>query len=439
MPRAPPLPHSPPSPSPPFASPPSPPAAPPSPPGTVGTGSFRAGDATAVWVAGESNVTFVLTVTRDTWVALGVSPSGQMSSSTGNPAVVTRWGAGGDSTSDYFVMTANSNSGVRAADVPAGGPTFTLLGHSRADGTSTVTFSLPYTDSCGTHELAACRDVATDFLLAHGGNDDLGYHASRTSVGVAISPTSDGAVSYRSIRLFVLHGVLMWVAWLVLAPAGALLARFGKGIQAKLPGSKKPLWFAMHRLLMPLAALLTLVGFGVGVEMVTEAGATAHGKLGYFLFVLTMLQPLNAVVRPGHGARWRAQWEVLHKAQGHALWLLALLSSVLGANLLDERRVGAGDFASEGALGAAALAFALAWTTLFAALLARELLARRAECALKGKTKASVSDDPTPIEMMRSSSQIACTARQSDGHMGPVTDTQESLKWKASRLKRNMA
>ena len=370
-----------------------------------------------MWVAGESNVTFVLTVTRDAWVSLGVTPNGAMSSSAGNPAVLSSWAADGAVSSEYYVLTANSNSGVTATAPPTGGPTFTLLSASRADGSSSVTFTLPYTDTCGAHELAVCRDVATRFLLAHGGGDAVGYHASSSSVGVAISPTSDGAVSYRSIDLFVLHGVLMWIAWLVLAPAGALLARFGKGIQARLPGSTKPLWFASHRLLMPLAALLTLVGFGVGVDMVSEAGATAHAKLGYLLFVLAMLQPLNAAVRPGHGARWRAQWEALHKAQGHALWLLALWSSVLGANLLDDRRVGAGDFVSEGALGAAALVFALTWTLLFAALLARELLAKRAAGAEGPKSAASGKGTGADVSM----------------------DVADHKMWRASKIKANMA
>lgn len=368
-----------------------------------------------MWVAGESNVTFVVTVTRDSWVALGVTPNGAMASSTGNPVVMTSWATDGDASSEYYVMTSNSRSGVNAASPPTAGPTFTLLGHSRADGSSSVTFTLPYTDTCGTHELAVCRDLTTQFLLAHGSNDEINYHASRSSVGVTISPTSDGAVSYRSIDLFVLHGVLMWAAWLVLAPAGAMLARFGKGIKAKLPGSEKPLWFATHRLIMPLVALLTLIGFSVGVDMVSEAAATAHAKIGYLLFVLAMLQPLNAVVRPKHGAKWRAQWEVLHKSQGHVLWLLALWSSVLGANLLDDRRVGAGDFASEGALGAAALVFAIAWTALFAVLLAKELLAKQAAAKEELETRAS-TDNAIEVEM-----------------------DVDSKKWRPSEMKSNMA
>lgn len=269
----------------------------------------------------------------------------------------------------------------------SGAATYTPISATRAGGTSVVSFALPYTDSCGAQELAVCRDVATNFLLAHGAGDAFkgaGIHPSGGYVGLGtlVSEAGGGGLIYPSLdSKYVLHAVLMWLAWLVLAPAGSLIARFGKKLEAKVGG--KPLWFAAHRVLMPTAAALTLGGFVTAVVMVgsENRAATTHAAMGYVVFCLAMLQPFNAVLRPHPGERWRQAWECLHKGQGHALWILGLWTGVLGGAKLDERRMLSGDFDNEDGCYHGALALAVLWTVAFVLLLAKQLLTPATESA----------------------------------------------------------
>ena len=118
-------------------------------------------------------------------------------------------------------------------------------------------------------------------------------------------------------------------------------------------------------------------GFIVAVVMVDGAhGASSHAVLGFLVFTGAMLQPLNAAVRPKHGAPYRSQWEVLHKAQGHLLWAGGAWVSVLGAHKLDKKRETTGDLAAPHGLWATALVFASLWSVLFLGLLAKGLFLR---------------------------------------------------------------
>jgi hypothetical protein len=64
---------------------------------------------------------------------------------------------------------------------------------------------------------------------------------------------------------FLIHAILMMAAWLVLLPAGALVARFCKVT----PGQNWPqsldnlLWWRLHRLLQYAGVACALIGVGV--------------------------------------------------------------------------------------------------------------------------------------------------------------------------------
>ena len=103
-----------------------------------------AGLASCSWVAGASEVTFELSVAAEAWVSLGVSTNGNMASSAGNPALLTTWDSATlASSSRHYLLTSRSMSGVNVHTPAADEPTFTILSSTRADGTSTVTFTLP--------------------------------------------------------------------------------------------------------------------------------------------------------------------------------------------------------------------------------------------------------------------------------------------------------
>lgn len=44
---------------------------------------------------------------------------------------------------------------------------------------------------------------------------------------------------------------------------------------------------------------------------------TLHSQLGLSVLIVVFLQPLNALIRPHPGEKWRAQWSALHRGAGY--------------------------------------------------------------------------------------------------------------------------
>ena len=124
---------------------------------------------------------------------------------------------------------------------------------TRADGTSSFTFAVPYllAGGCGSG-VAVCVDEKVDLIVAFGKGDEFGeIHKKAISLEVDVETgkvTVQGGLKPRLIA----HGALMGAAWLLLAPAGALLARFGKAFA---------LWFKVHMSIQLSATLLTVAAF----------------------------------------------------------------------------------------------------------------------------------------------------------------------------------
>mmetsp|Transcript_37108 Transcript_37108/g.82554 ORF Transcript_37108/g.82554 Transcript_37108/m.82554 type:complete len:617 (+) Transcript_37108:171-2021(+) len=123
-----------------------------------------------------------------------------------------------------------------------------------------------------------------------------------------------------------LHGLFMGLAWGVLLPAGALIARYLR--------HKDPLWFKLHRAIQASGVVCALVGF----ILIWVGGARnpgfAHGIIGLLVMALGLQQPINAYFRPHKGEPRRDAWEWLHKGGGYSALLLGLINVSLGTLLV---------------------------------------------------------------------------------------------------------
>ena len=114
--------------------------------------------------------------------------------------------------------------------------------------------------------------------------------------------------------IYFVHAALAGAAWLLLAPAGVLISRFGKAPPPLPPaaaGAKPPVarWFRAHRALLGGAVLLTVAGAVTAFVMVGGAHfASTHAWLGSALLVLCVLQGANGAGRPAKDAPHRASW-----------------------------------------------------------------------------------------------------------------------------------
>jgi len=149
----------------------------------------------------------------------------------------------------------------------------------------------------------------------------------------------------------VVHGVFMFIAWGVMIPFGAIVARY-------LPKDKfDEVWFKIHQFNQPIAVGLTLVGFIIALAMVTTQFALAHSYFGLILFILSIGQVVWAFLRPHKEGTSKTTlrniWELIHKWAGRILPIFGYITIFLGLGAI--------------AAGGGTIALAIIWCILLVA------------------------------------------------------------------------
>jgi len=252
---------------------------------------------------------------------------------------------------------------------------------------------------------------------------------------LTVEETDSLVVTYSAPKLaltYTIHAVLMGVAWLLLAPAGALISRFGKHHLGSAPpppaaaaaaaAQGKPpapaAWFRLHRWLMVAAVLLTVVGTAVSFKMVKgEHMSYTHSVLGVVVVAASLLQGANGAMRPAKDAPRRSLWRAAHRGSGHVLWVLGMGTSVLGAAVLDEKLDERGQ-AGAGSATLVAIVFAGLWAAGWALLEVR--------AALRGRGRATQPDAMAAAPgVFSKKAAVATHPKDAPGMMamGPATST----------------
>ena len=159
-------------------------------------------------------------------------------------------------------------------------------------------------------------------------------------------------------RAMALHGALMVVAWGVLMPAGAIVARYFKVTSRQsFPAEYNNLfWWRWHRLLQYGGVALSTVATIAILSMTDGHVGTLHGALGLVVMSVGWMQIASAAIRGSKGgptgehavphdpATWRGDhydmtrrrrlFEVWHKKAGWAVIVLAAATMLLGIDLV---------------------------------------------------------------------------------------------------------
>ena len=139
-----------------------------------------------------------------------------------------------------------------------------------------------------------------------------------------------GDTPKQPISLTKVHAILMFLAWGLFAPIGyvfSLLAlRLRVAVTFELPMTLTNLsitasamiktvfdghsigkqWFQVHRAILMLVPVLTLVGFIlILVDKKGVFSGSNHAIIGTTVFVLAMIQPIMGMLRPGFDSKWR--------------------------------------------------------------------------------------------------------------------------------------
>ncbi|XP_057178358.1 putative ferric-chelate reductase 1 isoform X1 [Triplophysa rosa] len=136
----------------------------------------------------------------------------------------------------------------------------------------------------------------------------------------------------RSPLLLKYHGAFMLIAWISTVSAGVIIARYFKPDwpESNILGQK--VWFQLHRGLMTLTVLLTLVGFVL--PFMYRGGwskrAGLHPYLGCVVMALAVIQPVMALFRPAPDASRRYIFNWMHFGTGTLAQIVSVITVFLG-------------------------------------------------------------------------------------------------------------
>uniref|UniRef100_A0A671P8T4 Putative ferric-chelate reductase 1 n=1 Tax=Sinocyclocheilus anshuiensis TaxID=1608454 RepID=A0A671P8T4_9TELE len=120
----------------------------------------------------------------------------------------------------------------------------------------------------------------------------------------AITGPPEDLTGSRSPLLMKYHGAFMLIAWTSTVSAGVIMARYFKPDWPERNILGQRVWFQLHRMLMVLTVLLTLVGFVL--PFMYRGGwskrAGIHPYLGCVVVALAVIQPVIALFRPAPDA-----------------------------------------------------------------------------------------------------------------------------------------
>ncbi|KAI7738451.1 hypothetical protein M8C21_031580 [Ambrosia artemisiifolia] len=125
------------------------------------------------------------------------------------------------------------------------------------------------------------------------------------------------------------HGIMNMMAWGILLPIGAMVARYLKHLD--------PLWFYVHSSVQSLGFILGLAGVIAGfvLDDRLDASVGKHKGLGISILVLGCLQVVALLVRPSIDAKTRIYWNWYHHSVGRLMILFAIVNIFYGIHLAE--------------------------------------------------------------------------------------------------------
>ena len=144
-------------------------------------------------------------------------------------------------------------------------------------------------------------------LWAIGPTNAFAVHSKRGGFPIDFSSTDSGpidtTIESQNKSWWIVHGVLLAVAWVVLVPI-AIVVSILKSYLTAMPAG---FWFRTHRNLNALGVIFTIVGFGISVYLIADekGGSDAkhfselqHHTIGLVVFLFAFIQAVSGFFRP---------------------------------------------------------------------------------------------------------------------------------------------
>ncbi|XP_063340995.1 putative ferric-chelate reductase 1 [Pelmatolapia mariae] len=106
------------------------------------------------------------------------------------------------------------------------------------------------------------------------------------------------------------HGSLMLIAWMTTGSLGMMVARYLKKMAKGKKMCDKDLWFMVHVGVMCLTVAATITAFILVFAHAQDWSGGAHPVLGCLVMILSLIQPIGALLRcgPQHHLRYLFNW-----------------------------------------------------------------------------------------------------------------------------------
>ncbi|CAF1221499.1 unnamed protein product [Adineta steineri] len=239
---------------------------------------------------------------------------------------------------------------VLASTIANPGGTLNIITQKLENGIAYCEFTLSnFTSSTRRKRAISVLSQSTPYypLIAIGNLDSsnqMMQHTSETALSQNVQLNQqtkvvyniDGSGDSAQSNLMKAHGIIMIFTWILFVSTGIILARYFKQTWPNKKLCGHPIWFAVHRALMPCTALLTIIAFililvyekGKWIEK-DEQPEFAHSIVGILVICFVIIQPIMALFRCKPDAHYRFIFNYLHRFVGISALILSIVAMFL--------------------------------------------------------------------------------------------------------------
>ncbi|XP_036368322.1 putative ferric-chelate reductase 1 [Octopus sinensis] len=277
------------------------------------------------------------TKSENAYVAMGISPEPQMD---GDHVIECVQG------NSVHILRMSHNTGHHNQLIPVPPGVINNPNISYVDGILKCKFSSPVnseTTALPALDQAWYLEYAVGDVKVKGKELVKQFHSRKAASNSKVKLTEVTVIENSTPALVKLHVFMMVIAWMLFNNLAINIARNYKDLKpdCTLLGAK--IWFQLHRLLIALTALFTLIGIiaifvhvnGFTFDSNAPGPYMAHPLIGLLIVVLVLTNIFLGLLRPDLKSRDRPFFNIIHRSVGMTCQILSIASICTGAYILN--------------------------------------------------------------------------------------------------------
>uniref|UniRef100_A0A3Q0RBW1 Uncharacterized protein n=1 Tax=Amphilophus citrinellus TaxID=61819 RepID=A0A3Q0RBW1_AMPCI len=245
---------------------------------------------------------------------------------------------------DIYICGTDSNGAVRVQHAFSSGRSApqiltaaNVYNITASNQNSVISCSFTSTNTISTQRTSGFNQTYY-LLFAHGSsrNGQIQVH-SGTFVSTDKIDISHPAVIGKNAfpPIIKAHGSLMLIAWMTTGSLGMMVARYLKKMAKGEKLCNKDVWFMVHVGAMIVTVVATSIAFILVFSYAQDWAGGAHPVLGCLVMILSLIQPIGAMLHcgPQHHLRYLFNWS--HFLNAAVIKAIAVAAIFTGLDLID--------------------------------------------------------------------------------------------------------